>query len=193
MLKRSLSVLCVLLAPMAACAPQYAYQPSEYADATIEGQAAADYQIPKQAPQGDVRLASFGFSRVTPPNQPANEAERVLHLRMIVVNNGGQLWHLDTRQQLLEVQGGGRFSPAFASSHEGVAGFPSVEVGPGGRRTIDLFYRLPADMNHASVVREFDEVWRVDLPGQAVIERTPFDRIRVIPSYAYGYGPFGYI
>ena len=48
-------------------------------------------------------------------------------------------------------------------------------------------------MNHASAVSQFDEVWRVELPDQAVVERTPFNRLRVTPTYASGYGPYGYM
>ncbi len=191
MLVRSIAAL-IVAAPLAACGPRYVYQPAENATAQIRGRAAADYQIPAQAPQGDVRLASFGFSRVSPPNAPPNETERVLHLRMVVANNGAQPWHLDTRQQILNVSGVGNYSPAFVRSPEGIAGLPAVEVAPGAKRTLDLFYRLPAGMNRAGNVSQFDEVWRVDLPGQTVVERTPFDRLRVDPAYAYGYGPYDY-
>jgi hypothetical protein len=189
---RLVTALFLFAASLTGCS-QYTYQPAENATATVRGRSAADYQIPPQAPQGDVRLASFGFSRVAPPNAPPDQTERVLHLRMIVSNNGAQPWHLDTRQQLLDVSGVGRFSPAFASSRQGVAGFPSVAVAPGSRRTIDLFYRLPAGMNHARDIAQFDVIWRVDVPGQVVVERTPFDRLQVVPEYAYGYGPYGYV
>jgi hypothetical protein len=81
----------------------------------------------------------------------------------------------------------------FGSSREGVAGFPVVQIPPGSSRSIDLFYRLPTGMNRARDVSQFDEVWRVDLPGQSVVERTPFERLKIVPAYAYGWGPYGYI
>ena len=94
-----------------------------------------------RSPQGDVRLASFGFSRAAAPGAPVEAAERVLHLRMIVANNSAQPWHLDTRQQWLkDLQGVGRFAPAFVSSREASRDTPSVEIGAGARRSIDLFF-----------------------------------------------------
>lgn len=192
MLGRSMGALWVLAIPLAACGSQYTYRPAENATAQVRGRTAADYQIPTQAPQGDVRLASFGFSRVSPPNAPPDQVERVLHLRMVVANNGAQPWHVDTNQQLLDISGVGKYAPAFARSPEGIAGFPSVDIPAGGKRTIDLFYRLPAGMNRAANISQFDEIWRVDIPGQTVVQRTPFERLRVEPYYAYGYGPYGY-
>jgi hypothetical protein len=172
---------------MASCAPAYVYRPAENATATIKGHVAADYQIPPNAPEGDVRLASFGMSRISPSGTP-NQAEQAVHLRMIVTDNDRAPWTLDTRQQVIALSDGQQLAPAYVTTREGQAGLPSVTVPANGKRIIDLFYPLPANMQQASQVPEFDVVWHIRTPQQEVTERTPFDRVRVEPADAYGYG-----
>ena len=46
------------------CGSQYVYRPAAHATAQIHGHVAADYEIPAQAPEGDVRIASFGIAKV---------------------------------------------------------------------------------------------------------------------------------
>jgi hypothetical protein len=171
----------------ASCAPSYAYRPAANATATIKGRLAADYPIPLAAPQGDVRLASFGMSEISPTGA-GNRNENAIHLRMIVADNGQTPWTLDTRQQEIALPDGQQLAPAYVATHEGQAGLPSVTVPAGGKRIIDLFYPLPPNMQSASKVPEFDVVWRVDTPQQNVIERTPFDRLQIEPAAFDGYG-----
>jgi hypothetical protein len=186
MSRQILIVACGLA--MAACGPTYVYQPAANATATMKGRVAADYKIPSTAPQGDVRLASFGMSKITPSNNP-DQREKAVHVRMIVNDNGQAPWTLDTRQQVIVLPDGQQVAPALVTTREGLSGLPSVTVPAGGKRIIDLFYPLPANMQSASQVPEFDVVWHVDTPQQQVTERTPFERLRVDPEVAYGYGP----
>jgi hypothetical protein len=173
---------------MAACAPSYVYRPSTNATATIKGRVAADYPIPATAPQGEVRLASFGMSEIARSSAP-DQKQVAAHVRMIVIDNSPAPWTLDTRQQTIALAGGPQLAPSLVTTHEGQAGLPSVTVPAGGKRIIDLFYPLPANMQSASQVPEFDVVWHVDTPQQVVTERTSFDRLRVEPQVASGYGP----
>jgi len=185
-----------------ACAHDYAYQPAEHATGSIGGHVAADYQIPPAAPQGDVRLASFGLAELRPANG-SGDGRPALHLRMVVSNNDAQPWTVDTREQKLDVQSTGSIPPAFSTTHEGNAGLPVVTVGPGSKRIIDLFFPLPPDQQSASAIPEFDAIWNVHAGSQDVVERTPFDRLQIEPAYGptiapeYGYygdwaGPFWY-
>jgi hypothetical protein len=185
-----------------ACAHDYAYQPAEHATGSIGGHLAADYQIPPEAPQGDVRLASFGLAELRPASG-SSEDRPALHLRMVVSNNGSEPWTVDTREQKLDVQSAGSIPPAFSATHEGNAGLPLVTVGPGSKRIIDLFFPLPEGLQSASAIPEFDAIWNVHAGSQDVVERTPFDRLRIEPAYGpaiapeYGYygdwaGPFWY-
>lgn len=170
------------------CAHEYVYRPAEHATASIHGRVAADYEIPAQAPQGDVRIASFGISRISPTTAP-DEVERAVHLRMIVANNSAETWTIDTRQVRVDFPGIGQTPPAFVSTRDGESGLPIVNVSPRGQRVLDMFYPLPATMQSASRIPQFDVVWQVRTATQLVAERTPFDRLRVEPAYAAGYGP----
>lgn len=176
-----------------ACAPQYKYQPTTHATAELGGHLAAEYQIPKNAPQGDLRLASFGISKVSPKGD-AKASMRAIHVRMEVANNSNQPWKLDTREQLIDFSDGTKSHPALVRTNQGQSGLPEVTVAAGSKRVIDLFYTLPAQEQSSKKIPNFDAISKVDIGKQTVTERTPFDRLRVEPTYAssYGYGYDGY-
>lgn len=173
------------------CAANYAYVPQQNATAQVAGQPAADYSIPPEAPQGDVRVASLGLTRV---GTQAGERVTAMHVRMVVANNSATPWTVDAREQLGVIAGEGQVRPIFASTDGGT--LPRVEVEPRGKRTIDLFYPLPAGLQKARRLPEFDLLWKVDTGGGRVVaQRTEFDRVEVVPDYpdyyAYGY-PYGW-
>jgi hypothetical protein len=170
----------------AGCSSDYIYQPAEHATAQILGRTAAHYEIPAQAPQGDVRIASFGIAKVQRQDMP-DQKQRMVHLRMIVANNSQQHWTVDTREVRINLPGAGEVQATIARVSDAQGSV--VDVAPGGQRQLDLFYPLPAGMEKASKLPQFDAVWTVHTPEQTVAERTPFDRLYVYPTYAYGYGP----
>jgi hypothetical protein len=177
---------------LAGCAHDYAYQPAEHATGNIGGHVAADYQIPAAAPQGDVRLASFGLSELAPASG-SGDARPALHLRMVVSNNGSQPWTVDTREQKLDIANAGSIAPAFATTREGNTGLPLITVDAGSKRIIDLFFPLPPNQQSADSIPEFDAIWNVHAGPQDVVERTPFDRLRIEPAYGPGIAPeYGY-
>jgi hypothetical protein len=186
-MSKQMTILACSLA-MAACAPTYVYRPATNATATIKGRVAADYPIPPAAPKGDVRLASFGMSDIS-PNAAAFAHQKAIHVRMIVADNSQTAWTLDTRQQVVALPDGQQLAPAYVATRDGQGGLPSVTVAAGSKRIIDLFYPLSPAMQSASRVPEFDVVWRVDTPEEQVTERTPFDRLQIEPATAYGDGP----
>ncbi len=169
------------------CANEYAYIPAENATARVNGQSAAAYHIPPEAPQGDVRVTSFGVTKLKVNNQ--EEHVRAMHVRMVVANNSDAPWTVDTRQQIGVIPNEGRSRPMYASSDGGQ--LPLVTVPARGRRTIDLFYPLPQGMQKASRLPQFDLLWTVDTQSRQVAMRTPFERIEIEPVYAYDYG-WGY-
>jgi hypothetical protein len=173
---------------VASCASDYVYRPAANATATIKGRVAADYPVPPASPQGDVRLASFGMSEIS-SGGPTRQNQKAVHLRMIVADNGQTPWTMDTRQQVLALADGQQLAPGYVTTHEGQAGLPSVTVPAGGKRIIDLFYPLPPTMQSASKVPDFDVVWHIDTPQQQVTERTPFDRIQIVPAAGHRCGP----
>lgn len=109
-----LPLLCVC-----ACSPvEYAYVPTTNAVATIHGRVAADYPIPPAAPQGDLRIASYGLTDVSPKGAP-NQIQRALHLRVVLADNGATPWTFDTREQRVELQDHELMAPAFATASPG--------------------------------------------------------------------------
>jgi hypothetical protein len=175
-----LRTLAVALA-LAGC-NQYEYRPEENATAQIGGRIAAAYPIPPEKPEGTVRVAGWGVDR----------QQKLLHLRMVVENNSlTDAWSIDPNQLHVELSG-------RAVSPSRVAGstpdLPSVQVPPGGKRTLDLFFPLPDEMARASKLPAFDFVWRVQTGGRTVAERTPFERMSSVYYYSYelygAYGPY---
>lgn len=206
---RTRSLLFALSAMTVACTHEYVYVPTN-ATATVRGLPAADYPVPPAAPQGDVRIASFGITEVSSNDRPDGTA-RALHLRVVVENGSPTPWTFDTREQHLELNGRGPLTPAFASADPGSPP-PVLTVAPRGRRTADLFFLLPEDLQHAEELPEFDASWTLHAGADVVAETTPFERLLVNPDYgqwdAYGpdyywgapywmdpalvYGPYGY-
>lgn len=188
-MKRSIAYALVLL--LTACGHDYVYVPAANATATMHGRVAADYPIPPQNPQGSVRLASYGLTDVSPKDNQ-NEKFRAIHLRVVIANDSAAQWTFDTKDQRIDLNGQGTFAPAFASANAGSPP-PEVTIAPNGKRVVDLFFMLPANLQHASEIPEFDALWRVNTNGTVVAERTPFERLLVEPEYYEGwnwdYGP----
>jgi len=179
---------------LAACTPTYVYIPTEMVNASTEGVPTARYPVPPEAPHGDVYVTSFGIVDVDVA--PGTKAP-LLHVRLAVSNNGGaEPWQVDARQQVVDLGPEGRSRPAYVNTD--IQGSPLISVPPGTKRVIDFFYALPAGMQGASSVPHFDVLWRVDIPGRPVVQRTPFDRLEVeyaepYPAYVgvgLGWGPF---
>ena len=110
---------------------------------------------------------------------------RAIHMRMVVSNNADTAWKIDTREQLLALPDHGQSRPAYASSDAGAG--PIIEVPPNGKCTIDLFYPLPEQMQDAGDLPAFDTLWKVETSTRVVSDRTPFERLEVVPHYDYGY------
>lgn len=181
---------------LGACADErYIYQPTTLTNAVVNGRAASLYEIPPEAPRGDVRVATFGMADISPEGSSAEL--QALHVRMVVANNDASVWTVDTREQRVELARDGVSAPAFAKSSSGAA--PIVAIAPGRKESVDLFFPLPPHLQEASELPSFDVIWAVHTPARVVAERTPFERVAVEPpatSYAYGYygwgGPYWY-
>jgi hypothetical protein len=173
------------LAASACVEHEYVYKPVAHASAEIAGEVAASYAIPPEAPRGDVRIASFGFVDIAPRDAPDLKSP-ALHVREIVANNGNDPWTLDTRGQRLSLEsglsGGEDSEPVYFTTESEVAP-PIVIVPPGGKRTIDLFFPVGQAFGEADELPAFDIVWTVKTPSRAITERTPFERIELLPRY----------
>jgi hypothetical protein len=182
----------VAVALLCGACNDYIYRPAVNARARVEGRPAAIYQVPPERPSGDVRLASFGVSKI----HRASGDLKTMHVRMVVANNSARSWSLDTREQLAELKSGEKFAPAYANADR--SGLPKLEIPAGEKATIDLYYPLPEGMTSAGKIPEFDVAWRIDTHERLVAERTPFERLRVEtyyagPGWGFGYGPYTWV
>jgi hypothetical protein len=177
-------VVAMLVAPwLCGCAQdKYIYRPGEQATASIAGLPAGRYALPPERPVGTVWVASGGATEVKLPN---GQTTRMLSVRMVVSNNADEVsWLIDTREQRIVVRGAGESRPAFVNSSG--EGLPEIQVPRAQKRTIDLFYPLPADTQKKGPI-EFDLVWQVRTGERMIAERTPFDRLEIEPVYFDGY------
>jgi hypothetical protein len=164
-------------------AGEYAYQPAVPSRARIEAVNtprtradviyAARYRVPESAPMGGIRVASFGRGVVQAPagcaSAPQADSIQAFHLRFIVRNGTDERpWELDTREILLSVPGQGDLRPLFVNTDAGT--LPVVAVRSGERRTVDLYFPLPATRDRLEVA------WRVTTGAGVVARRTPFHR-----------------
>ena len=170
-----------LLAVATACEPQYAYVPVTNAT-VIAGHVAADYPVPKEAPRGDVRVASYGIADLGARGH--DERVRALHLRLTLIDNSDRAWAMDTRDQLVDLEGYGQSIAAYASANAGSAP-PSITVSPMSKRVVDLFFPLPTELQRAERLPSFDVVWKVHADGKEIVERTAFERITVDPPPSF--------
>ena len=172
---------------------EFTYVPAQNASATMGGRAAADYAIPENAPAGDVRLATYGVAELQPRGGDDDQHVGAIHLRLAIANNSDHPWTIDTRQQRLDLEGRGMSAPALASADRSGDAPPVITVAAGGKRTVDLFFPLPKDLDGAKDLPAFDAVWRVSVgPQQTVVERTPFERIVLEePDADYAAGDYG--
>ncbi len=95
----------------------------------------------------------------------ASRDAAALHLRMTVRNDSRKPWRVDTSRQLVQLPGERWTAPSGAT-------LPVVEVAPGERQTIDLYYPLP----DARRVPEFIAAWEVRAGNRTIEGRTPFFR-----------------
>jgi hypothetical protein len=183
----------LLVVVVAACAetPDYFYAP-EQATLTRGHLLASSTKIPTEEPRGSVEVASAGISDMTP--QPG-EKVRALHVRMFVDNDDDPgTWTIDLRQQFLDISGAGESAPMFARADRQTA--PLVTVGRRERRTIDLYFPLPATVHDAGDLPAFDFLWQVTTPARPITGRTHIQRQEQVDYDYYndawlpGWGPY---
>jgi hypothetical protein len=174
---RALSVVALAaLVTSCASAPRYSYRPTaetlrEDAPGAVDGNAAADYPVPRNQPQGDVQVAAVGV------------AQRRLHVRMVVRNSGDEPWTVDGFEQKAVVDGNRRQEPAMAIC-DGQE-MPLAVLMPGDTRTVDLYYELPPRLTGAAAIPSVRVDWRVRTPS-GVLERqtSAFERHELVPPRA---------
>jgi hypothetical protein len=170
----------ILIVALAGCGSSASYVP-EHATTSIGGNAATIIAIPPEAPQGQVRVASSGITTLRAQGAPDL---RAVHLQMVVSNDADtSTWTVDTRQQLLDVDGT-HVPPAFATAD--TDGLPLVQIAPRENRTLDLYFPV-----HGKV-GQFDLSWQVHTGDRLVGQRTAFfkQEAEYGPTYATVWGPY---
>lgn len=188
----SLGLLLLLAGCAATTSAAYLYAPAVHANARVGSYPAAYYSIPLDSPTGDVRVVSFGLTTVQP--QRGGPVTNVAQVRLIITNNVDDIpWTVDTRDAILAIAGEGDSRAAFVNTDAGAP--PIVQVGRGKQRTLDLYYPLPPTRATDDALPAFDVTWHVRTATADVVQRTPFERVRVDleDEYLAGYGyPYSY-
>jgi hypothetical protein len=170
----------IVSAVLFGCSSEYLYSPAEMANARLGSLPADRYQIPPERPLGTVVVASPGVVKM---KFQGDVKTRMLSVRMVVTNNQDDVvWRIDTREVRAIIAGVGEAAPAYVNSD--VRQLPVIEVPRGEKRSFDLFYPLPPDMQDPKRVPEFDLAWQVQTGPRLVAERTPFERLKIEPMYA---------
>jgi hypothetical protein len=193
------AVVLVAGAAGASCASeQYLFRPAEQLTANVDGQPAASYPVPPESPRGSVYVTSFGVTDARVGDGKDGARRALLQIRMRVSNDSDdQPWIVDTREQILELPGVGRSRPAYVNTDRD--GAPLIQIPRTDRRTIDLYYPLPQNLQSSDKVPPFEVLWSVRTGIRLVAHRTPFekvplyaDNVRVYPEVAlsFGWGPF---
>ena len=167
--------LVILAGGVSACAgPRLSvYEPTSNAGALISGHPAAVYPLAG----GDVRVASFGTTEVTPRGEP--RSVRVLQARMVVTNaSDPATWLFDTRNVTAVIPNQGESRAAFVNTDEST--LPIVEVHRGETKLVDFYYPMPSGVTSPEY---FDLRWRVDTGRRSVAMRTTLEHRIVEPDY----------
>jgi hypothetical protein len=165
----------------AACATEaeYVYRPAEQATALLGGQPAARYAIPPESPRGTLRVASCGAAAV----DTTSGRVQTLHVRLAIANNNDTgPWEVDTDALRVAYASGDVLAPLFVNASAPAA--PTLRVAPGEAATIDAYFPLPLSARSTGSVPRFDLLTKVQTPSREVVERTPFERIRIEPTAA---------
>jgi hypothetical protein len=175
-------VLAVAATLVTACGgPRSEFRPTaqaklEDAPGCIAGQSAAAYPIP----DGEVKVAALGVSKVELPDGTEFRRTRALHTRLVVHNRGHEVWTVEVRRQ-----------NAFLGTADGDVALPGPIAGdettlavvmPNDTRTLDLYYPLPETVHSDAMINRFRIDWRIATPGRVIAAReTPFERHQLPP------------
>jgi hypothetical protein len=169
---------------------QYTFRPAEQATALVGGQPAARYAIPPESPRGTLRVATCGVAGV----DTTSGTVHTLHVRLVVANNNDTgPWEVDADALRAVYASGDVLAPIFINTSTPDA--PEVRIAPGESATIDAYFPLADGVQGPEGVPRFDLLSKVRTPEREVVERTPFERIRIEPvvaantSYTLGMWP----
>jgi hypothetical protein len=139
--------------------------------------AAVSYQIPAEAPQGEVQVLSLGVADVTVPSLIGSE--RLVHWRVVAQNHRDpQAWVLDARDQVLQLSDGSSRAPLFAEAST-ARGAGQATIRAGQLAYLDLFFSAEGNDPPSAAL-----TWRVRRGGSLIVARTVFERM---PELGFAY------
>ncbi len=150
----------------------YAYRS---AAATTANPQVAAYRVPAQAPRGQVVVRSSGITALP---AEANQPGKALQVSLTVANDGILPWLVDTRKTTIVLPDGDERAPALTVSALGSNG-PIIAVPVGSARTIQLYYALSPDEQHARQLPGFATRWQVETAHGTLQGETRFHRVKV--------------
>ena len=174
----------LMFALASGCAHEAVYRPAVLGASSGP---AVRYPVPPESPKGDVFVTSFGFTdmEVGPGGQHAS----LLHARLAVGNGSPTMWAVDGRQQQLLVPGQPPLTAAFLNSDAGEG--PYYSIPPGQSRVFDFYYAVSPPMDRIDALPSFALAWRVLAGAEAIVQRTPFQRVE---ETGEDHGPYpGYV
>ena len=164
----------LLPALLAGCAAttSYVYAPRD-ASTSQDGYPTAVIGIPPDGPQGRLELTSYGITDIQPEG---TGRATVLHVRIAISNERDTgSWTFVPGEQLVELAGKPGIRPIFVNSDK--PELATIVVGPGERRTVELYYPLPAGIAGEDDLPGFELTWRVLATAHPYSARTHFERI----------------
>lgn len=176
---RKALLVCALALGAAGCGAggEFVYRPVAPSGYVASGGPAARYVLPASAPTGEVRVDAQGVETIT--NRRTDVTYHALHVRLTVSNRSDTApWVVDPNTQIANLPSRGWTAPFLTAIQKRTIDRP-IEIAPGERRAIDLYYALPKQASKAERVPDFTLAWQVGLPEGVVTERTTFARLRL--------------
>ena len=154
----SVRVLPILLAALGACGSAYESYHYDTARPTV-----------MRSNDGAVQVTSSGIAEV----RVSGNVVPAIHVRMLVDDLDGRTVAVNTGDVQVRVPGGFGSGPMFVET--GIRG-PTIQVGAGEERVIDLYFPLPRGVVTNDYLPSFDVLWSLRTPEGTVYRRTHFER-----------------
>jgi hypothetical protein len=171
------SCLVGLSAALIACggaAEEYQYRP-EIANVRIAREPAQAYQLPPEAPQGEVRVASTGLVDLRTGD---GRTTRALHVRMLITNEGDDSpWWIDLGRTSLQLAGANILPMLVNTDATGAV----IPIARRQRRMLDFYFPAPAYLRSNGQLPGFEVLWTVRTATRDVSQRTSFTRVQLEP------------
>jgi hypothetical protein len=119
----------------------------------IDGHVAVTYPVPADHPRGDVEVAVRRLATLRVPEGAHGRTAHVVVVRMIVHNRDADIWSVECGG-IDGVVGGSQHEYPIRAESDGKPLWNLV-LRPGEKKTVDLFYELPAKTDKPTIAINF--------------------------------------